>query len=383
MLDNINQQISEARTQREREQQEQDLADQRRRLAYLMQDTTGGNALEILKLQKEIEEGERDYTDQLIDDKINELEKQNDKAAEDREKQIEIAQDQLDFLESNGGFWAQVSNLIGNGDDLLPDKEALFELFKNFDNFKSMSEEEQEQFEEELLKDIENVSAELGAYGDEIPNPDIETGINENGNSFIDVGNGGGGGNTGSSGGGGNMTSDGYRKLEGSDFNGVVGAVWQGWWSSNAQRAAWLTEAFGAQQAAAIQNKVNEGWNDSYYNTPYKYSYAQFRSWYSRYKNGGLADYTGPAWLDGSKSRPELVLDAADTRNFIELKDVLSHLKDTNGSMNSFGDSYYTFQIQVDQLANDYDVDQMIERIEERINQSARYRNVNAINLMR
>jgi hypothetical protein len=26
------------------------------------------------------------------------------------------------------------------------------------------------------------------------------------------------------------------------------------------------------------------------------------------YKTGGLADFTGPAWLDGTKSRPELVL---------------------------------------------------------------------------
>jgi hypothetical protein len=26
------------------------------------------------------------------------------------------------------------------------------------------------------------------------------------------------------------------------------------------------------------------------------------------YKTGGLADFTGPAWLDGTKARPELVL---------------------------------------------------------------------------
>jgi hypothetical protein len=31
------------------------------------------------------------------------------------------------------------------------------------------------------------------------------------------------------------------------------------------------------------------------------------------YKTGGLADFTGPAWLDGTKSRPELVLNAKDT----------------------------------------------------------------------
>jgi hypothetical protein len=26
------------------------------------------------------------------------------------------------------------------------------------------------------------------------------------------------------------------------------------------------------------------------------------------YKTGGLVDFTGPAWLDGTKSKPEIVL---------------------------------------------------------------------------
>ena len=35
------------------------------------------------------------------------------------------------------------------------------------------------------------------------------------------------------------------------------------------------------------------------------------------YAAGGLADFTGPAWLDGSKSRPEMVLNAKDTENIL------------------------------------------------------------------
>jgi hypothetical protein len=41
-------------------------------------DTSGANATEILKLQKEIDEAQEDYTDTLIDQKISELQKQND-----------------------------------------------------------------------------------------------------------------------------------------------------------------------------------------------------------------------------------------------------------------------------------------------------------------
>lgn len=36
-----------------------------------------------------------------------------------------------------------------------------------------------------------------------------------------------------------------------------------------------------------------------------------------KYATGGLADFTGPAWLDGSKSKPEMVLNAKDTENIL------------------------------------------------------------------
>lgn len=41
------------------------------------------------------------------------------------------------------------------------------------------------------------------------------------------------------------------------------------------------------------------------------------------FASGGLADFTGLAKLDGTPSKPELVLNAEDTKNFLELKDVL------------------------------------------------------------
>lgn len=35
------------------------------------------------------------------------------------------------------------------------------------------------------------------------------------------------------------------------------------------------------------------------------------------YATGGIADFTGPAWLDGTKSKPELVLNSGDTQNLL------------------------------------------------------------------
>ena len=105
----------------------------------------------------------------------------------------------------------------------------------------------------------------------------------------------------------------------------------------------------------------------------------------SRYKTGGLADFTGPAWLDGTKSHPELVLNQQDTKNFIVLKDILA---DALGAMSGKtssqgGDNYFDIDIIVDEIGSDYDVDQLSERIKQNIYEDGMYRNVNTISLQR
>ena len=104
------------------------------------------------------------------------------------------------------------------------------------------------------------------------------------------------------------------------------------------------------------------------------------------YLRGGLADYTGPAWLDGTPSKPELVLNARDTENFIQLKDILADLRGFKGKTSQAdktGDTYYDVQINVDKISNDYDVEKMAEKIKKIIHKDSRYRNVNAINFLR
>lgn len=103
-----------------------------------------------------------------------------------------------------------------------------------------------------------------------------------------------------------------------------------------------------------------------------------------KYKKGGLADSTGPAWLDGTKSNPELILNAKDTQNFIALKNVLSSLEGKKfTSKEGRGDNYYQIQIDVEEIKDDYDVDRLAKRVKEQITQDASYRNVNAISFLR
>lgn len=55
----------------------------------------------------------------------------------------------------------------------------------------------------------------------------------------------------------------------------------------------------------------------------------------TKFASGGLADFTGIAHLDGTKSKPELVLDAKDTQAFLSLRDVLRDMSSPLSMINS------------------------------------------------
>ena len=100
-----------------------------------------------------------------------------------------------------------------------------------------------------------------------------------------------------------------------------------------------------------------------------------------KYETGGVADFTGPAWLDGTPSKPEYVLNSAQTERFFSLIDVLE--KYDTDSTKSSGDNYFDIEINVEKLENDYDVEKIANKIRSMIYNDATYRNVNAINHIR
>jgi hypothetical protein len=107
-----------------------------------------------------------------------------------------------------------------------------------------------------------------------------------------------------------------------------------------------------------------------------------------RHAKGGLVDYTGPAWMDGTFSEPELVLNATDTANFIALKDILSEImrgshERAADQTSANGNNYYDIRVEVDSIDSDYGVDQAADRIKELIEEDAMYRNVTAVNKTR
>lgn len=142
--------------------------------------------------------------------------------------------------------------------------------------------------------------------------------------------------------------------------------------------------------------KVYDGWGDEAYvkkdslKTNADGSMTSFAGNHSlywlKYATGGIADFTGPAWLDGTKSKPEAVLNPLQTQHFIEFVNVLDSIFSKNNltqtptrSTQSSDSATYNFTINVDQMANDYDVDKLVSRIEEKMVKASQYRNVNIV----
>jgi hypothetical protein len=102
-----------------------------------------------------------------------------------------------------------------------------------------------------------------------------------------------------------------------------------------------------------------------------------------KYKTGGLADFTGPAWLDGTPSKPEYILNAVQTERFFSLVDVLEGFDDKKTSTNNNNDISVDVDINVESIGSDYDVEQLANKIRSMLRDDAMYRNVNNINQVR
>ena len=126
---------------------------------------------------------------------------------------------------------------------------------------------------------------------------------------------------------------------------GVAAAIWiygsKSGWGNDPDRKGRLTSKFGAANAAAVQSYINAHANNGdlyrYWVSTGKSKLSQY--YYSAFKKGGLADYTGVAWLDGSPTEPEMVLNPEDTKNFIALKDAMRSIADGSNPISAlFGD---------------------------------------------
>lgn len=102
-------------------------------------------------------------------------------------------------------------------------------------------------------------------------------------------------------------------------------------WGSGDTRKKRLKNKFGSD-GTKVQDYLTKHKSDGTLNKWWKKNGSK-KYYYSAFKTGGLADYTGLAQLDGTPTKPELVLNAEDTKNFIALKDALRNVANGDNSL--------------------------------------------------
>lgn len=453
ILNSMQEQIDLERQIRDNTKTEDDIAQKEARLAYLRRDTSGANATEIMKLEQELADARQNYTDTLIDQGLQKLSDENQRAAEQRQEQIDIMQSIHDWTVESGGFNQKAEELINEAAAAGEVTEAIKTSLQDNEGWTSMTKFAGEKWMTDLANEYKaamegmsnfkvdeaktkntsskNALAVTDANGKNQQNVWFDSSKNrwvDSKGNLYDIyydpkaNNGQGGykysnksaaqdenawlkeyldsiagsiGNLGSSSGGSNSGSGGsnvntgkpnppkkYYRAQIKDGTTVL------WTGTKKQSTPENAEKEGREYLAKMRKEAYEAYEREFSPSSKAYfreilaKWNRGRAFSIAYKTGGLADFTGPAWLDGTKAHPELVLNARDTENFIQLKDILSGMGSLDKLQNG-GDNYYNFDIKVDQLASDYDVDKLIGKIKNEIDKDARYRNVNSINFIR
>lgn len=438
ILNSMQEQIDLERQIRDNTKTEEDIAKKEARLAYLRRDTSGANATEIMKLEQDLADARQNYTDTLIDQGMQKLSDENQKAAEQRQQQIDIMQAQLDWTAESGGFNQKAQELIKAAAKTGLTGSELEDLLKKDAGWAAMTTFAQTNWTEELTKSFKAAIEGMGNFKVE----DLKTTAtsSKNAEKMKDAS-------------GKNEASIWWDSSKGQwiDKDGneydVAYDAEKGYYYSNkrAPKKAeepktetpkteapktdstpktdasksdkdetpptpphykYYLKSYGheykgsgftseSKAANALKKELKKKMDQVYGSPTGASEYYGLKEFYDmttkdlvkkkyikKMKTGGLADFTGPAWLDGTKAHPELVLNARDTENFIQLKDILSGMGSLDKLQNG-GDNYYNFDIKVDQLASDYDVDKLIGKIKNEIAKDAVYRNTNAIHLIR
>lgn len=377
ILDALRKYIDKQRQERDNAEREKEIADKDAQL-FRMERDTGSTQADIIAARKDVEQMRRDYTDELIDQKISELEEQNDKAQKVREKQLEIMQKQLELDQESGALWAQVKILMELGwgpDGKIIEGSELERILADYYEYTQMSEEERARaIEQRNIKTIlakqylDAKNAGKNTYTPPTSYPSVSQ----------------------------TQTPQNQTPKKNPTSNSGAKALTVGTRVRTVGYGNAASDGSGGRAAKGLSNrkilKIRKGAKYPYLigtsNDP-----SGWTGWYTAaalqaYKKGGLANFTGPAWLDGTKSKPEAVLNARDTENFLQLRDILGEVltktRDLgNSNSENNGDNYYDIDIQVDRLSNDYDVDQLVRKIKKEITKDANYRNVRTINLKR
>lgn len=328
-LDAINKEkeaINDLREARERDRKEQENAKAvsglQTNLQRAMMDTSGASDIAFIKAQNDIEDKlqsiAEDKYSEMLDDIIDKLDKEQD-----------ALQDNFDELFENLDWLHQfLENSVMN------DKDALIEILKQTSNWSQITPLEQQQ---QVLEWEKLFSTYIGASSKGNGIYDL----------YQDILN----------------TSERINTLEAilqTNKSKQSADVYQtvGKWKEGDNKTSSGGSTSAAQNTANSEQVYTVTSGDTLSGIARKYgtTYQKLASYNGianpnliyvgqkikipAYAFGGLVNFTGPAWLDGSTTKPEAVLDSLQTEHFIKFTDMLdkaftgSNMTNTNNSIN-------------------------------------------------
>ena len=420
--------ISAERELYEQNQSIQEREQMQRQLALLRR--SGGSASEIANLEAQLDEKLKEEYFANQEKALEDIREANERQVELMEQQVKIQEEQLKYQEENGVIWSKVYEVMQG-----TDAEILQFMQGNSTEFFQKSALQQEDMLTEWAKKIGIYNEEKlrKVYNTEASNSLADTWASEEGQSLISAFNKAG-------------TEQQQKWLreyrdtytaamlnDESEMEAISTAReemfehirhWIEAEEEAARRAAQEAQVAVSEESSGESNRKNNGtYNYSIMDGDTRYSVNSSGSERSvatylakqkygsevtteqidavqdemkktkRYATGGRVNYTGPAWVDGSKSKPERILSAEQNRILEEglamnagrgtkLQEALlgfayslgssiqssiaSVIKDSN-NVNAFNIQPGAVVLQIAELNDKYDVDELFNDVADRL----------------
>lgn len=336
-LESVRNNIEEERKARERANSFEDLQKKQNRLALLQRDSSGRYVNDIAELQEEINSDQQDLADQNVDNILDTLEKQMDKDAERHQDILDAMQKQIDSNVENRIYIERAEQTIAQGEQAILDAIHMGEDWRNASNA------EREKMDEEQATNIAGSKSYLEKLNEGITSS----------SEYISK-----------------MVTDALTKQTES-LVWTIGDIPQND-EAHVAHAMETTLPSILEQFFARTNTAQDMADDNATNKAKKYA------------TGGLVNYTGPAWVDGTPGKPEAFLNANQTAMIASFTANLAKMISGKfPSSNVEAGSNCEINIDIGSIGADYDIDQAINKVKQEIVNSAQFRNVTLLNRRR
>ena len=336
-LESVRNNIEEERKARERANSFEDLQKKQSRLALLQRDSSGRYANDIAELQEEINQDQQDLADENVDNILDTLEKQMDKDAERHQDILDAMQKQIDSNIENRIYIERAEQTIAQGEQAILDAIHMGEDWRNASNA------EREKMDEEQATNIAGSKSYLEKLNEGITSS----------SEYISK-----------------MVTDALTKQTES-LIWTIGDIPQND-EVHVAHAMETTLPPILEQFFARTTTAQDMANDN------------ATSGAKKYATGGLVDYTGPAWVDGTPGKPEAFLNANQTAMIAAFTANLAKMVSGKfPSSNIEAGSNCEINIDIGSIGADYDIDQAINKVKQEIVNSAQFRNVTLLNRKR